>query len=62
MGQKIRGGSNDWGLNEINVPVDSVSMGWAWVLAVDKKGRAYVYNLLSRTGFWMLYNKKEAIK
>lgn len=62
MGQKIRGGSNDWSLNDINVPVDSVSMAWTWVLTVDRHGGAYVYNGVSRTGFWRLYNKKEAVK
>jgi hypothetical protein len=50
MGQKVDGGSNDWRINNLNVPADSVSMGWTWVLAVDKKGGAYVYNLLSTTG------------
>jgi hypothetical protein len=62
MGQKIRGGSNEWGLNDLNVPIDSVSMAWTWVLAVDRKGGAYVYNGVSRTGFWRLYNKNEALK
>jgi hypothetical protein len=62
MGHKTREVSNDWGLNDINVPVDSVTMSWTWVLAVDRQGGAYVYNGTSRTGFWRLYNKKEAAK
>ena len=48
-----------WDLNGMGNPADTVKMTWTWVLAVDKKGRAYVMNGASKTGYWRLYNRKE---
>jgi hypothetical protein len=48
-----------WQIDGFNNPAESVKMGWCWVLAVDKQGRAYAMNGESPTGYWRLYNRKE---
>ncbi|MCG3178400.1 MAG: hypothetical protein BIFFINMI_00727 [Phycisphaerae bacterium] len=49
-----------WDLDGFGNPADQVKMSWCWVLAVDRQGRAYVMNGASKTGYWRLYNRKEA--
>jgi len=51
-----------WQIDGFDNPADNVKMSWCWVLAVDKQGRAYVMNGANKSGYWRLYNKKEAAK
>lgn len=48
-----------WDLDGMGIPAERVAMSWTWVLAVDRRGRAYVMNGASKTGYWRLYNRKE---
>lgn len=51
-----------WDVDGFDNPADAVKMSWCWVLAVDAKGRAFVMNGAEKSGYWRLYNKKEAAK
>jgi hypothetical protein len=49
-----------WQIDGFGNPAESVKMDWTWVLAVDRLGRAYVMNGGNKSGYWRLYNRKEA--